>query len=36
MLIDTQKGANKDKLEFALEDHTIAYGELIGLYKKEN
>jgi Raf kinase inhibitor-like YbhB/YbcL family protein len=36
ILIDTQKGAKKEKLEFALEDHTIAYGELIGLYKKTN
>lgn len=34
MLLDTQKGASKEKLEFALENHTIAYGELIGLYSK--
>lgn len=36
VLLDTQKGASKEKLEFALEDHTIGYGELIGLYKKGN
>ena len=34
MLLDTQKGATKDKLEFALHNHTIAYGEIIGLYRK--
>jgi len=34
MLLDTQKEATKEKLEFALQSHTIAYGELIGLYKK--
>jgi Raf kinase inhibitor-like YbhB/YbcL family protein len=36
VLLDTQKGATKEKVEFALQDHTIAYGELIGLYKKKN
>jgi Raf kinase inhibitor-like YbhB/YbcL family protein len=36
MLLETQKGASKEKLEFALQNHTIAYGELIGLYKKTN
>ena len=36
MLLDTQKGSNKEKLEFALAKHTIAYGELIGLYEKMN
>jgi Raf kinase inhibitor-like YbhB/YbcL family protein len=36
MLLDTQRGASKEKLEFALQNHTIAYGELIGLYKKAN
>ena len=34
MLLDTQKGATKEKLEFALQSNTIAYGELIGRYKK--
>ena len=34
MLLDTQKGATKEKLEFALQSHTIAHGELIGLFKK--
>jgi len=34
MLLETQKGASKEKLEIALQDHVIAYGELIGLYKK--
>ena len=36
ILLETRKGASKEKLEFALQDHTIAYGELIGLYKKTN
>lgn len=34
MLLDTLKGATKDKLECALQNHTIAYGEIIGLYSK--
>ena len=33
-LLETKKGATKEKLEFALQNHTVAYGELIGLYKK--
>jgi Raf kinase inhibitor-like YbhB/YbcL family protein len=36
ILLETKKGATKEKLEFALQNHTIAYGELIGLYKKGN
>jgi Raf kinase inhibitor-like YbhB/YbcL family protein len=34
ILLDTQKGATKEKLEFALKNHTISEGEMIGLYKK--
>ena len=34
VLLETMKGATKEKLEFALQNHTIAYGELIGLYKR--
>jgi Raf kinase inhibitor-like YbhB/YbcL family protein len=36
VLLDTQKGATKEKLEFALKNHTISDGEMIGLYKKTN
>jgi Raf kinase inhibitor-like YbhB/YbcL family protein len=36
MLLETQKGASKEKLEFALQNHIVAYGELIGLYKKQH
>ena len=36
ILLETTKGATKEKLEFALQNHTIAYGELMGRYKKSN
>jgi Raf kinase inhibitor-like YbhB/YbcL family protein len=35
-LIDLPEGSNKLALESALQHHTLAYGELIGLYKKKN
>jgi Raf kinase inhibitor-like YbhB/YbcL family protein len=35
VLLDTQKGATKERVEFAMKNHTLAYGELIGMYKKE-
>ena len=34
MLLEAEKGADKRKLEYVLTDHVLAYGELIGLYKK--
>jgi phosphatidylethanolamine-binding protein (PEBP) family uncharacterized protein len=34
-LIEVQKGADKSKLNYALQNHVLAYGELIGLYKKQ-
>jgi Raf kinase inhibitor-like YbhB/YbcL family protein len=33
-LLEAGKGADKIKLEYVLANHVIAYGELIGLYKK--
>jgi Raf kinase inhibitor-like YbhB/YbcL family protein len=34
-LLETEKGADKKKLEYVLQNHVIGYGELIGLYKKK-
>ena len=34
-LLETEKGADKRKLEYTLQKHIIGYGELIGLYQKE-
>ena len=35
-LLETEKGADKRKLLYVLENHVLAYGELIGLYKKQS
>jgi Raf kinase inhibitor-like YbhB/YbcL family protein len=34
-ILQVQKGADKITVEKALQSHVIAYGELIGLYKKQ-
>jgi Raf kinase inhibitor-like YbhB/YbcL family protein len=34
-LLETEKGADKTKLEYVLKDHILAYGELIGLYSSK-
>jgi Raf kinase inhibitor-like YbhB/YbcL family protein len=33
-LLETEKGANKVKINYVLNDHVLAYGELVGLYNR--
>lgn len=33
-LLELEKGGDKNKLLYVLQNHVLAYGELIGLYKK--
>lgn len=35
VMLDLTKDSNKEKLQKAIEEHTIDYGELIGLYKRQ-
>jgi Raf kinase inhibitor-like YbhB/YbcL family protein len=35
-LLEVEKGADKRKLQYVLQNHVLAYGELTGLYKKQH